>query len=94
MAIVFEKRVHGTVYYIYKFDSACYGVSITRRSGDTAMLPRFTTDLREAVRFVGFLRQRNVRPRALEDAAQEFRRTQRVCPATHWQEDRKTACTE
>lgn len=41
MAIMYAKRCGEVVYYVYKFKKPHYGVSVTHRNGDTAIISDF-----------------------------------------------------
>lgn len=42
MAIMYAKRCGEVVYYVYKFKKPYFGVSVTHRNGDTAIISDFS----------------------------------------------------
>ena len=76
MAIMYAKRCGKVVYYVYKFQKPHYGVSVTHRNGDTAIISDFSMTLSEAVSFVEYLFQCCIQPVQLEAAAREYRSMQ------------------
>lgn len=76
MAIMYAKRCGEVVYYVYKFKKPHYGVSVTHRNGDTAIISDFSPTLLEAVSFVEYIFQSCIQPVQLKAAAQEYRALQ------------------
>ena len=74
MAIMYAKRCGEVVYYVYKFKKPYFGVSVTHRNGDTAIISDFSPTLLEAVSFVEYIFQSCIQPVQLKAAAQEYRR--------------------
>lgn len=72
MAIMYAKRCGEVVYYVFRFKKPHYGVSVTHRNGDTAIISDFSPTLGEAVRFVEYIYQSCIQPMQLDAAAKEY----------------------
>ncbi|MGN1346963.1 MAG: hypothetical protein ACI4V1_09260 [Eubacteriales bacterium] len=73
MSIIYEKKAKEIIYYVYKFRGMGYGVSIIHNCGETAMLPDFSSDLHEAVCFLCYLCENEVKAVELQKASQSYR---------------------
>ena len=72
MAIMYAKRCGEVVYYVYKFKKPYFGVSVTHRNGDTAIISDFSPTLMEAVSFVEYIFQSCICLLYTSDAADEL----------------------